>query len=81
MTVQDLINKKDYDYISWRITHPEFLEGVLASSCRSKNGKLIAIDYDCYSPNEEVLRYKEWSSITSGINHGLTVVITGKIKE
>ena len=78
MTVQDLIDKKDYDYISYRVTHPEFPEGVFVGSCHSINGKLIPDDQDYYSPNEEVLSYEEWIYEENGIYNGLTVVVEGQ---
>ena len=78
MTVQDLIDKKDYDYISYRVTHPEFPEGVLIGSCHSINGKLIPDDQDYYSSNEEVLSYEEWIYEKNGIYNGLTVVVEGQ---
>ena len=78
MTVQDLIDKKDYDYISYRVTHTEFPEGVFVGSCHSINGKLIPDDLDYYSPNEEVLSYEEWIYEENGIYNGLTVVVEGQ---
>ena len=76
MTVQDLINKKDYDYISWRLTYPGIPDGVFAGSCHSINGELIPDDQDYYSPNEEVLKYDEWTQ--NDIQNGLTVLVEGE---
>lgn len=74
MTVKDLIQKKDYDYISWRLTSPKWWDepDIFLGSCKSINGELIPLDGDSYSENEIVIRYEEWSK--EGIENGLTVV-------
>ena len=76
MTVQNLIDKKDYDYISWRITLPEDCGGgdTFLGCCESKSGELISLDGDTYNENEEVLSYEEWSDAEQGIQNGLTIV-------
>ena len=75
MIVKDLIKKKDYDYISWRLEPPKdwFEEDILAGACKSKDGKLISIDGDSYSENEVVIRYEEWSD--NDFKNGITVVV------
>ena len=75
MTVKDLIKKKDYDYISWRLEPPEdwIEEDIFAGACKSKDGKLISIDGDSYSENEVVVRYEEWTD--NDFKNGLTVVV------
>ena len=78
MIVQDLIDKKDYDYISYRVTHPEVLEGVFVGSCHSRDGELIPDDQDYYSPNEEVLSYEEWNDLEKGIENGLDILVEGE---
>lgn len=80
MTVGDSIKNKDYDYISWRITLPEKLGGgdFFAGVCRSENGKLISLDGDTYSEDEEVIRWEEWSNPEKDIKNGLTVVVEGE---
>ena len=82
MTVQDLINKKDYDYISWRITLPDsnvdYPDGIFVGSCHSVNGKLIPHDQDYYSPDEEVLSYEEWKNEKKQVYSGLTVLVEGE---
>ena len=75
MIVKDLIIRKDYDYISWRVTHPDFPDGIFTGSCRSSDGILISNDQDYYSPNEEVLWYEEWSQ--EDIKNGLTILVEG----
>ena len=78
MIVKDLIVKKDYDYISWRVTHPDIPDGIFIGSCSSKNGKLIPHDQDYYSTKDEVLFYEEWEDKDIGINNGLTILIPGE---
>lgn len=78
MIVQELINKKDYDYISWRVTHPDMSEGIFIGSCHSINGELIPDDQDYYSSTEEVLFYEEWEDKKIGINNGLTILVPGE---
>lgn len=78
MTVQDLINQKDFDYISWRVTHPKFSGGVWLGTCHSRNGELISNDGDYYSSNEEILSYEEWDDVEKGIKNGLDVLVEGK---
>ena len=73
MTIKDLISKKDYDYVSYRVTHPDYLEGVFAGSFESKDGIIIPHDQDYYSPEEEVLWYEEWTK--ENIPNGLTVLV------
>lgn len=74
MTVRDLIQKEDYDYIEWRLTAPGGKE-VFAGACRSCNGKLISLDGDSYSANEEVIRHEKWAG--GEVRNGLTVVTSG----
>ena len=78
MTIQDLINKKDYDYISYRVTHPKVSEGIFIGSCHSINGELIANDQDDYSPDEEVLSYEEFDNLEKGIKNGLDILVEGQ---
>lgn len=80
MKVKDLIKNKDYDYISWRVTLPEYLGGgdTFFGAAESINGELIALDGDIYSENDEVLRYEEWSQPKDGVINGLTVVVEGE---
>lgn len=80
MTIGSLIKEKDYDYISWRIPLPEKAGGgdTFMGCAKSENGKLISLDGDIYSEDEEVISYKEWSKEEEGIKNGLTVVIKGE---
>lgn len=78
MTIRDLINKKDYGYISYRVTHPKFPEGVWLGTCHSKNGELIPHDQDYYSLDEEVLDYEEWNDLEKGIENGLDILVEGE---
>ena len=77
MIVKDLIKDKDYDYISWRVMLPDNVgnEDIFFGCCASKNGKLISLDGDVYSDEEDVLKYEEWSSPEEEVKNGLTVVI------
>lgn len=74
MKIEDLIKKKDYDYIEYRVTMPSG-SNIFAGHFSSKNGKIISLDGDYYSASEEILSYKEWSKPEAGIVNGLTVVV------
>lgn len=74
-TIGDLIKNKDYDYISYRLTMIDKSQSFFAGCFRSENGKIISLDGDVYSLDEEVLRYEEWDKPEEGINKGLTVVV------
>lgn len=74
-TIGDLIKDKDYDYISYRLTMKDKSESFFAGCFKSESGKIIPLDGDVYSLDEEVLRYEEWSKPEEGINKGLTVVV------
>ena len=88
MTVKELISKKDYDYISFRVTAPpDFIyaededPSEFYGSCHSINGELIPDDpddSDAYSMDEELVRWEEWSDEELGIKNGLTVVEQGE---
>lgn len=75
MIVKDLIDKKDYDYIEWRVTAPKYLDepNMLFGFCESKNGHIISLDGDLYYEDEVVLSYEEWSN--DSVQNGLTVVV------
>ena len=74
MTIGDLIKKKDYDYVSDRLTLRDESD-TFAGCFASKGGEIIPLDGDIYDKNEEVLRYEEWSKPKYGIQNGLTVVV------
>ena len=73
MTIENIINKKDYDYIEYRLLINQ--KDIFAGAFASKNGTIISLDGDVYSKNEEVLRYEEWSNPDKGIKNGLTVIV------
>ena len=79
MTVKDLIENKDYDYISWRVTLPKDLVAgdTFMGASKSVNGELITLDGDTYCEETEVLNYEEWSNPEKGIASGLTIVVEG----
>lgn len=80
MSIKDLISKKDYDYISMRATYPnpDSDENIFIGVCKSEGGKLIALDHDTYSDEEEVVSYEEWENEEEGVKNGLTIVVTGE---
>ncbi len=65
MKVRDLITKKDYDYISWRIPI-DLRDGkgpidIFIGCCKSVDGKLISLDGDTiYDEDDEVIAYEEF---------------------
>lgn len=79
MKLQELISKKNYDYISIRkdvsgVTGiPE--DDIFAGVCYSEGGKIFSHDGDSYSGDLEVLRYEEWASKIEQVKSGLTIVI------
>lgn len=93
MTIKNLIQKKDYDYISIRYTPPkkwypdkdfaklspkELMEISEFMGCaESRNGKLHALDGDLYDEDEEVLAFEEFVNKEKEINAGLCVVLHG----
>lgn len=80
MTIKDLITKKDYDYISWRVTLPENAGGgdTFFGCTKSENGKLIPLDGDIYSEDTEIISYEEWNDEDEGIKSGLTIIYEGE---
>ena len=74
MTIGELIKKKDYDYVSYRLTLPNGND-TFAGCFASKDGEIISLDGDIYSNDEEVLSYEEWSQLEDEIQEGLTVVV------
>lgn len=75
MTIGDLISKKDYDYIEYRLQLKEFDDDIFAGCFSSKNGEIISLDGDVYSKDEKVLNYEEWKDLDENIENGLTVII------
>lgn len=77
MTVKDLIRKKDYDCIEFRMALPGNLDkSVFYGVAKSKNGELISVDGDNYETElgEEILGYEEWSNESKNVKNGLTVI-------
>ena len=78
MTIGDLIREKDYDYVTYKMHFDSIKWGTYAETIgcfASKNGKIISLDGDTYSEEEEVLSYEEWSRPEKGIINGLTVIV------
>lgn len=75
MTLKDLIENKDYDYVSYRMILPDG-QDIFAGCFKSDGGKIISIDGDSYSEDETIIRYAEWSS-DKHLN-GLTVWVEGE---
>ena len=74
MTIGDLIERKDYDYVSYRLTLRDGSD-TFAGCFKSKSGEIIPLDGDIYDKDEEVLSYEEWTQPEDDINNGLTVVV------
>lgn len=65
MTVRELLDKKNYRYVEWRVTTPDYItdqEDMLFGYCEIVDGNLISGDGDSYDEDTEVLRYEEWLS-------------------
>ena len=74
MTIGDLIKKKDYDYVSYRLTLRDGSD-TFAGCFASKGGEIIPLDGDAYDKDEEVLSYEEWSNQEDNIQNGLTIIV------
>lgn len=78
MKIKDLISKKDYDFVSYRLlitpNNGEEPYDTFAGAFRSESGKIIPLDGDTYSAEEEVVEYEEWTNEEEGITSGLTVI-------
>ena len=78
MTIGELINNKDYDYISYRLTLRDGSD-TFAGCFASKAGEIIPLDGDIiYDENDEVLSYREWSQPDDDVKDGLTIVVKGE---
>lgn len=89
MTIQDLIAKKDYDSIDIRYVIPDvdpktlsfddeidiYTKTIFAGLCKSKNGTLISLDGDTYSPTQEVVIYNEFVDEEENITAGITIIL------
>lgn len=77
-TIEDLIKKKDYDYVSYRIACKEDKDGIFAGCFAVKNGHIIALDGDCYGIHTRVIASEKWSDPEEHIKNGLTIIVAGK---
>lgn len=76
-TIKEVIKNKDYDYVSYRISHTSDEDGIFAGCFKTENGKIISLDGDSYSLNEKVIASEEWKDEEENINNGLTVIVEG----
>lgn len=81
MTIGDLIKDKDYDYISYRMIIPGVNNGnsIFAGCFKSENGKIISLDGDTYSEDEEVVEWSEFTNPSRGVENGLEVVVEAEV--
>jgi hypothetical protein len=81
LTIGDLIKIKDYDYVEYRykiatsLTPIYKADSIFAGAFKTVNGKIISLDGDNYSQDQEVILYEEWEDPEEGIKNGLTVVV------
>lgn len=91
-TIKDILNafNYDFDYVSYRIplNLADFQEKSELLGCentefagcfKTENKKIIPLDYDSYSENEEVVAIEEWSMPEENIKHGLTIVVCAEL--
>lgn len=80
MKLGNLVDKKDYDFISFRMKLPEKYGGddIFIGAATSKNGELISLDGDSYSKDCEIESFEEWSNEEENVKNGLTVVLKGE---
>lgn len=86
MTINDLA-KKNYDYVSYRLTLKEWkdsdvndetlrLEHSTFAGCFAiTDGKIKPLDGDSYDLSEKVLWFEEWINEEEGIQSGLTIIV------
>lgn len=78
---------KNYDRVSYRFTSKNwtndylqskediYKHSIFAGSFAIKDCKIISLDGDTYSGNEEVLWSEEWNNEETGIKSGLTLLV------
>ena len=78
-TIGELIKDNDYDYVSYRIDYPGFDEehGTFAGCFAAVDGRIVPLDGDSYSLEEEVIESWEWNDPVEGIEKGFLVVVIG----
>ena len=76
-TIGEIINKKDYDYVSYRLwCSGEYGKyGIFAGCFSVKNGEIMPLDGDIYNKNEKVVASEEWTNEEEGVYSGLTVIV------
>lgn len=77
-TIGELIEDKNYDYVSYRISHEDYEEGVFAGCFHTENGEIIPDDGDIYCKSEKVIASEEWIKPSAGVKNGLMVIVEGE---
>lgn len=87
MTIRELISKKDFDYIEYRIVLPNrifntkkidekmFKNTAFFGAFKAINGEIISLDGDLYNPDEIILYSEEWQVPERGIESAATIVV------
>ena len=76
-TIGELIKDKNYDYVSYRVSHEDYEEGVFSGYFHTENGEIISDDGDIYCKSERVIASEEWIQPEAGVTNGLTVIVKG----
>lgn len=76
MSIKDLIEKEDFDFISFRLVLSEE-EDIFAGAAMSEKGKLISLDGDVYSESAKIIKSERWTNEEENIKNGITVWVEG----
>ena len=84
ITIKDLIENEDFDYIECRARVDIPLgnslgkaDTIFVGCFEAKNGEIISLDDDTYDENAEVSSFERWTNPEKNIQNGLTI-ITGE---
>lgn len=77
-TIGELIKDKNYDYVSYRVSHKDYEDGVFAGCFHTENGEIIPDDGDTYYKTEKVIASEEWAEPEAEVKNGLTVIVEGE---
>lgn len=72
MSIKDLIEKEDFDFISFRLVLSAE-EDIFAGAAMSEKGKLISLDGDVYSESAKIIKSERWTNEEENIKNGITV--------